>query len=95
MASEEKEEAPQHFKLEELEQLKLQNLMLKLSVEQERVEKHKAMIAEAQASAELVKFHMETWKNNYDKTLSEHGLSIKNVEIDAESGMVIPVGNTG
>ena len=92
---EEKREQPTVLKLEDNEKLELQNLMLKLTVEQERVEKHKALIAEAQANAELTKLKIESWKTALNKKLEEKGLSIKSVEIDAETGMVIPLGNTG
>ena len=83
------------FKLEEQDHLKLQNLMLKLTVEQERIEKHKAVIAGAQTSAQLIKLHLESWKSEFNKKLNEKGLDINTVEINAESGIVIPMENMG
>jgi len=78
-------------KMEELDQLRLQNLMLKLSLEQERIDKHKAMISEAQANSELLKFQIGMWKHEYNVKLNEKGLDINNVQIDAETGMITPI----
>ena len=78
----------ERINLEEHERLTLQNFLLKLTVENERVEKYKAKIAECEINKNMIAAQIENWKMKYHEKLSEMGVDLKSVTLDSETGIV-------
>ena len=79
-------------KLDKEEQLELQNIMLRIALEQQRIEKYEAKISIAKKELKGLEGYIEAWNLSFGLKLKEHGLDISQVEIDAETGEIRPLG---
>lgn len=72
------------------ERLELQNIMLKMALEQERVMRFESQISSAQKEVKYQESRMKLWQVSYDKKLKDLGieLTVDQINIDAETGIV-------
>lgn len=85
-ATKEKElEIPQ---LEKGERLELQNIMLRMALEQERIGALKLQIQSCQRELEYQESRLKVWQSGFSGKLKKHDLSIEQLDIDAETGKV-------
>ena len=75
--------------LEKSEQLELQNIMLRMALEQERLAKYDRMASESQRTYAVCQTQLSEWNKKYSKEkLEPMGLDITRVGIDADTGEV-------
>jgi len=75
-------------KLTRVQQLELQNIMLKLALEHERIENLSSQIGAARKSQMEQQIALESWKRRFNVKLQKIGTSIDKVDVDAETGAV-------
>jgi hypothetical protein len=80
-----KDDIPQLGKEERLE---LQNIMLRMALENERVGRLEAEISSARKEFQSQELRLKMWQGAFSGKLKATGLSIEQVDIDAESGKV-------
>jgi len=74
--------------LTEQEKLSLQNIMLRVSLEDQTIQKLQLQISLSKLAQESAKGKLMEWKDSYNIKLKELGLTIDTVDIDAETGAV-------
>jgi len=79
------QEIPQLSKDERLE---LQNIMLRMALEQERIKRLEAESATANKEFRYQESRLKVWQGSFSGKLKASGLSIEQVDINAESGKV-------
>jgi hypothetical protein len=79
--------------LSDQERMILQNIMLRMSLEEEKIEKFKAYMNISNVKIQESKMQLELWKSEFNKKLSPIGLNINNVNINVETGEVIIANN--
>ncbi len=83
-----KEKARDIPQLSKEERLELQNIMLRMALEQERVGRLEAEISSARKEFQAQVLRLKMWQGAFSCKLKAIGLSIEQVDIDAESGKV-------
>lgn len=71
------------------ERLELQNIMLRMALEQERIGRLEAEVISAQREFKYQESRLKVWQGSFGGKLKGIGLSIEQVDIDAETGKVI------
>lgn len=84
-AEEKTNDIPQLSKEERLE---LQNIMLRMALEKERISRLEAEIVSAQKEFKYQESRLKVWQGTFSGKLKGSGLSIEQVDIDAETGRV-------
>ena len=79
--------------LSDQERLPLQNILLRTSLEEERIEKLKSFLTIANIRLREARNQLEVWKSEYNKTLKTYGADVNQVNIDADTGTVTIVNN--
>ena len=83
MASEKKA-----FKLDENSRLTIQNIMLKIALERERINRYRSEMEISEAKIQSLEEEAKLWQKELDVILKENGYD--KVSINAETGEVIP-----
>ncbi|MCK5601178.1 hypothetical protein KAR91_04890 [Candidatus Pacearchaeota archaeon] len=78
-------------KLVQEEKLELQNIMLRVALEQQRIEKYEACINTAKKELRSLEERLDAWNYVFNIKLKEQGFDISQVEIDAETGEIKPL----
>jgi len=78
-----------NVKMEENDQLTLQNMLYKIQLEQERVKNAKLHLQNAELCEKLVTQELKIWEGTYKLRLSENKYEIQRMSIDADSGEVV------
>jgi beta-galactosidase GanA len=76
------------MKLTRYEQLELQNAMLLVALEDERIKRYEIILRHAQAEAEVYRNKLNTINQKINKKLQKVGLDISQVGIDANTGEI-------
>lgn len=76
--------------LDKGERLELQNIMLKMALEQERIMRFEAQISTARKEIKYQESRMQIWQASFGGKLKASGtnLTIEQINIDAETGVV-------
>ena len=77
--------------LPENECCKLQNILLRMQLENEKITNNNLKIEMSKNVLKHLENDLNIWNKNTDEKLQEVGLSIANVEIDAENGTIKPL----
>lgn len=75
-------------RLDRSEQIELQNIMLRLALEGERIRNFESEIKTARGEIIRQKGYLTIWKDKFNTKLSKYGITIEQVDIDAETGVV-------
>lgn len=75
--------------LERHEQMELQNIMLRLALEGERIKNLEFEIGVAKGEMKKHEGSLKLWKGRFDAKLRACGVTIEQVDINAETGSVI------
>jgi hypothetical protein len=74
--------------LENTERLELEVIMLRMALEQEKVEKYEKLILDSKKSFAQYQQKLESWNKVYNEKLKLLGLDISQVGIEADTGRV-------
>jgi len=74
--------------LEIIEKLELENIMLRMALESERLNKYEMMRAESNKTLNIYQGKLEAWNKGFENRLKPLGLTMADIGIDAETGKV-------
>ena len=83
-----KEKARDIPQLDKVERLELQNIMLRMALERERIGRLEAEVATARKEFKHQESRLKVWQGSFNGKLKATDISIEQVDIDAESGKV-------
>ncbi|MGW8177918.1 MAG: hypothetical protein ACWGQW_03875 [bacterium] len=78
--------------LDQQERIELQNIMLRLALEGEKIKNLENEIKVAKGEMLKQEGHLKIWKGRFDAKLRQCGVTIEQVDIDAETGSVSILG---
>jgi hypothetical protein len=74
----------------DIERLELQNLLLKINIDVERIKRFELEIRNARDRVKNSELLITAWNQKFNTKLHEVGLDISKVDINAENGEVVP-----
>ncbi len=77
-------------KLSDVERLALQSLLAQIDLEKERIEKYKILIDKSNMIISLLENDLARWKAGFNAKYRDSGLTVENVEINTQTGVVTP-----
>jgi len=75
--------------LNEVESLQIKNILYKIQLENEKLQKYKILIENSNLCKSLAEKDLKIWENTLKNKLSKKFGDIKTMEIDADLGKVI------
>ena len=77
--------------LDQMERLELENIMLRMALESEKLAKYEMLHSESKKAMDQYQKKLETWNKKYEAKLKPLGVTMADIGIDAETGKVFPL----